>query len=249
MYIVTLWSFRSPQMSLLLPERLSKLNTRLGGGFSELFYTFVVAGTPSPWWLAVCLFIEHPLSHSLLVSTSLLLEAAHGCDHVYTLSEILIISLIDFLGKISLLLSLPAVQTSGFSILPSGQRWVVPMRVTPATIRPRQGVRCQSWCLELDTASGPTLSVLSGTPKWRTSRAPRVRAARVAGRASRGSAGPWTPSWCGLRMSARGSRSRTRTCTTQSWAKCWVREFIHSREMYPLKVFCCFQTVTDFQLH
>lgn len=106
--------------------------------------------------------------------------------------------------------------------LPAGQRWAVPMRVTPATIRPRQGVRCQSWCLEWDTASGPTLSVLLGTPKWKTSRARPAPGARVAARTSHASDGPWTRLWFGPRMSARDWLSKTRTCTTRSWAKCWV---------------------------
>ena len=125
---------------------------------------------------------------------------------------------------LSVLLALLRGSALSKKILPAGQRWAVPMRGTPATIRPRQGVRCQSWCLEWDTASGPTPSVLLGTPKWRASRAPPAPAARAAGRASRGSGGPWTRSWCGRRMSANDWRSKTRTCTTRSWAKCWVSQ-------------------------
>lgn len=110
--------------------------------------------------------------------------------------------------------------------LPAGQRWVVPMRVTPATIRPRQGVRCQSWCLEWDTASGPTLSVLLGTRKWKTSRVRPAPGSRIVGRANHGSDDPWTRSWSGRRMSARDWLSKTRTYTTRSWAKCWVSNLV-----------------------
>lgn len=103
-----------------------------------------------------------------------------------------------------------------------GQRWVVPMRVTPVTIRTRLGARSQSWCLEWDTVSGQTPWALSGTPKRRASPAPGTR---TVGRMSRGSGDPWMRSWCGRRMSASGWHNKIQTCTMRSWAKCWVRQY------------------------
>lgn len=188
-------------------------------------------GPPSSWWLAACGVIAHHGSFSLLTSLQLItscciwiwlfpfqlyslrVKAFIFCNHFFFSS---LISLV-YLCRAPCPGASPKTLQNQF-----GQKWVVPMRVTPVTIRPRQGARCQSWCLEWDTASGPTRSVLSGTARWKMKRArpAEAPAVRDAVRASRGSGGRWTPSWSGPRMSARGWRSRTRTCTMPSSAKC-----------------------------
>lgn len=62
----------------VFPQRVPALERGSEAGYSKLFYTFVVVGTPTTWWLAACEFIAHQPSHPALSSRNRSVSGSPG---------------------------------------------------------------------------------------------------------------------------------------------------------------------------